>query len=854
MSALTDLINAYIRRNANQEITGPVLNGVLLALAAAAENVPYIGENGDWYLYDTETGQYADSGHSSTLFRDVAVDITEDGGDPSGSAVVSGTTLLLTLANIRGERGPEGPEGPAGPAGVTSAVASIGYGTVPAVTTTLINGELSFMFSGIQGAPGAPGPQGPEGPAGTPGITAASVSVDGTTGTPSVAANIVGTTLEIAFSGLKGEAGAAGPAGPAGPQGPQGNPGSSVDYPFTLANNLTTDDPTVALAAAQGVVLQGEIDQLEAKVDGVDFNPTIVWTGAKRIIEDGSIINSSAAFSISDFIAVEEGYPIYVYGVNGYAGVSVPSVHFYDGGQNHVGYLYATGTADISAKISELHAKYVRLSQYDDGNYPTSGVSMRGYVAGCVKETELDAIYQSIEEINDGARAATDADFTQSVAGKFKIENGSLYGMKLSTDPSVMMIFNDGIKAIEFEVASLWDSNMISLTLGVGVDTANDKQCFAVSTHNTSARPNDGMTVENIDFDGNASAAQNTSLWGLGHFSGDYRDPQVKPYPVAVGDKCRIELIDGHFFRASVYNTSTGMWDFWWCLDTDGTYNSPKMGWTTRRAIGVAMHFSYYTTWKELLRNVRIVSEDGKASAIYNDLAKDRPIKKRWVAIGDSLTAINENNGLAYVGYAERRLGYKVNNMGLGGWTIYKLWRDRSVAGWESAVSALNDGDLVTILAGTNDFDTDSFSTPVSDEAMDAAGSPHPRFGTTDPTSEDAKDPHTTLGCLRLMIERILTLKPGARLFVFSPFYREKGRPVGQTSWDKLYINSDGRTIYDYADAIYSVAREYNIPAYNTCRECGINPITLAAYTYDDLHTGQVGGELIGDYVAKRIS
>lgn len=218
MSALTDLINAYIRRNANQEITGPILNGVLLALAAAAENVPYIGENGDWYLYDAETGQYADSGHSSTLFRDVAVDITEDGGDPSGSAVVSGTTLLLTLANIRGEQGPKGPEGPAG----------------------------------------------------TPGITAASVSVDGTTGTPSVVANIVGTTLEMAFSGLKGADGAAGPSGPAGPQGPQGNPGSSVDYPFTLANNLTTDDATVALTAAQGVVLQGEVDQLETKVDDID--------------------------------------------------------------------------------------------------------------------------------------------------------------------------------------------------------------------------------------------------------------------------------------------------------------------------------------------------------------------------------------------------------------------------------------------------------------------------------------------------------------------------------------------------------------------------------------------------------
>ena len=165
----------------------------------------------------------------------------------------------------------------------------------------------------------------------------------------------------------------------------------------------------------------------------------------------------------------------------------------------------------------------------------------------------------------------------------------------------------------------------------------------------------------------------------------------------------------------------------------------------------------------------------------------------------------------------------------------------------------MGDNDVVTILAGTNDFDTDSFATPASDAAMDAAAHPHPRFGATDPTSEDAKDPHTTLGCLRLMIEDILTLKPNARLYIFAPFYREKGAAVGTTSWTKLYINSDGKTIYDYADAIASVGREYNLPTFNTCRDCGINAATLESYTYDDLHIGQLGGELIGEYVAKRI-
>ena len=51
------------------------------------------------------------------------------------------------------------------------------------------------------------------------------------------------------------------------PQGMQGNTGSSVEYPYELVNNLTTNDATKGLSAAQGYVLDGKVSQLEAKVD-----------------------------------------------------------------------------------------------------------------------------------------------------------------------------------------------------------------------------------------------------------------------------------------------------------------------------------------------------------------------------------------------------------------------------------------------------------------------------------------------------------------------------------------------------------------------------------------------------------
>lgn len=92
---------------------------------------------------------------------------------------------------------------------------------------------------------------------GSAGVTSATVTVDESTGTPSASASVENGVLSISFSGLKGK------------QGIQGNTGSSVDYPYELVNNLTTDDATKGLSAAQGVVLDGKVSQLRTELDGI---------------------------------------------------------------------------------------------------------------------------------------------------------------------------------------------------------------------------------------------------------------------------------------------------------------------------------------------------------------------------------------------------------------------------------------------------------------------------------------------------------------------------------------------------------------------------------------------------------
>lgn len=222
-------IDAYIKANGVNLITGPVLNAVLTTMLdelgegyafqgvlnttdtpSPAADIPqaWLASAGTYLggSITVDEGELALICHTSegwsktTVYTaspgidEVRVAVDEGTGTPSATGDMDGNTLVLSFHNLKGAQGPQGETGPQGPQG-------------PA---------------GPQGATGATGAQGP-----------------------------------------KGDTGATGPQGP---QGPQGNPGSSVDYPFELANNLTTDDPTKALSAAQGVVLEGEISQLSQEV------------------------------------------------------------------------------------------------------------------------------------------------------------------------------------------------------------------------------------------------------------------------------------------------------------------------------------------------------------------------------------------------------------------------------------------------------------------------------------------------------------------------------------------------------------------------------------------------------------
>lgn len=302
---LLALIDAYINQNGVQAITGQVLNGVLRAMVdqlgrgyaimGAADPTTDPGTpDGPETWFASVPGTYtnfdgiqivpgelallsyvpSDGFSKNTIyegFQTVQATADDNIGYPQVGVSYANGVLSFDFRNIKGEPGENGQDGDPAGFGTVNATVDDQVGT-PSVSVSSSGPDtaknFTFAFRNLKGETG---------------VTSVLATVDNTSGNPQCTVSLQNGQLTLSFTGLKGA---------------QGDTGSSVDYPFTIVNNLTTNDPAQALSAAMGVQLESEVSQLEAKVDekidGAEQNAVkqkyINSSGAEANMASGTVI------------------------------------------------------------------------------------------------------------------------------------------------------------------------------------------------------------------------------------------------------------------------------------------------------------------------------------------------------------------------------------------------------------------------------------------------------------------------------------------------------------------------------------------------------------------------------------
>lgn len=140
--------------------------------------------------------------------------------------------------------------------------------------------------------------------------------------------------------------------------------------------------------------------------------------------------------------------------------------------------------------------------------------------------------------------------------------------------------------------------------------------------------------------------------------------------------------------------------------------------------------------------------------------------------------------------------------------------------------------DIAVIHYGTNDF---GIGTGV------AIGADSP-----------ATDYNTICGALRYSVEKLLGKYPKLRIYVSLPAYRY-WTADGVNTYSDTYTNAQGDTLRDVAEALRTVAAEYNLPVIDSYYGLGINKANASTFLEDGTHHNAVGRERFGRYIGQNL-
>ncbi|ALC81151.1 MULTISPECIES: SGNH/GDSL hydrolase family protein [Bacillus] len=200
---------------------------------------------------------------------------------------------------------------------------------------------------------------------------------------------------------------------------------------------------------------------------------------------------------------------------------------------------------------------------------------------------------------------------------------------------------------------------------------------------------------------------------------------------------------------------------------------------------------------------------------------------KVWLTLGDSITEFDQTfyNGVFLRGYQtimKETMGFaEYINRGVSGKTMTA--NDEGSTHVVGEAQNLNNIDVITIFAGTNDY---KLNKPIG--SLGAIG-------------DTEFDTFTFYGAYRSLLENLLTRKPTIKIYLWTPLQRDNA------GYDVNYINPAGHKLIDYVNAIKAVGQMYAVPVLDLYSVSGITKLTLNTYTWDGLHPNNNGYERIAE-------
>ena len=168
------------------------------------------------------------------------------------------------------------------------------------------------------------------------------------------------------------------------PQGIQGNTGSSVDYPYELVNNRTTDDATKGLTAAEGKRLGDDLSQLSQEVHTLSGKYYGLFTSSavlpSEITQAGyAFVGSSAPFAIWNFDGSDwTDTGATVDAIHGEEGVGFASVASQQDGTIVI---TLTNGDTVTIDLNHNHPQYLKYSMLEsEGDIPANPDSTTLYM------------------------------------------------------------------------------------------------------------------------------------------------------------------------------------------------------------------------------------------------------------------------------------------------------------------------------------------------------------------------------------------------------------------------------------------------------------------------------------------